>query len=104
MCQIQTVRIVRGNTRAVGGSVGEGGEGGGDVDKDDEAGGEACCGDGEVMLVVKNVVYKGKLKVIYNSYKVALVFVITWTCQPIHLAPEKQHLVLAHPEDTELRL
>ena len=57
-----------------------------------------------VMLVVKNVVYKGKLKVIYNSYKVALVFVITWTCQPIHLAPEKQHLVLAQPEDTELRL
>ena len=42
---------------------------------------------------VSYVSYKGKLQVINNTYIVPLVFVITWTCQPIHLAPEKQHLV-----------
>ena len=29
---------------------------------------------------------------INNTYLGPLVSVITWTCQPIHLAPEKQHL------------
>ena len=43
--------------------------------------------------LVSYVSYKGKLQVINNTYIVPLVFVITWTCQPIHLAPEKQHLV-----------
>ena len=28
----------------------------------------------------------------------ALVSVITWTCQPIHLAAEKQHFLLSIPQ------